>query len=149
MRERGEDPVANIERSIRADNAVIAGFPGVTFGMHICRGNSGGRGGAGWHREGSYDEIAERLFTGLKFDRFLLEYDCELSGTFDALRFFPKDRVAVLGLISNHGEVETAGVPAPAAGGGVAATSRWTRWRSARAAASAPRTKTCSGASSP
>lgn len=107
MRDRGEDPDANLERSIRADNAVIAGFPGVTFGVHICRGNSGGRGGAGWHREGSYDEIAERLFSQLKFDRFLLEYDSDQAGSFEALRYFPKDKVAVLGLLSNHGEVET------------------------------------------
>jgi methionine synthase II (cobalamin-independent) len=107
MRERGEDPSANLERSIRADNAVIAGFPGVTFGVHICRGNSGGRGGAGWHREGSYDGIAEELFSQLKFDRFLLEYDSEQAGSFEALRYFPKGRVAVLGLLSNHGEVET------------------------------------------
>jgi 5-methyltetrahydropteroyltriglutamate--homocysteine methyltransferase len=107
MRERGEDPDTNLERSIRADNAVIAGFPGVTFGVHICRGNSGGRGGAGWHREGAYDAIAERLFGGLDFDRFLLEYDSEQAGSFEALRFIPRDRIAVLGLISNHGEVET------------------------------------------
>jgi len=107
MRDRGEDPSANLERSIRADNAVIAGFPGVTFGVHICRGNSGGRGGAGWHREGAYDEIAERLFAGLNFDRFLLEYDSEQAGSFEALRYFPKDKVAVLGLLSNHGDVET------------------------------------------
>ncbi|HLF78424.1 MAG TPA: cobalamin-independent methionine synthase II family protein [Dehalococcoidia bacterium] len=107
MHKRGEDPAANMERSIRADNAVVRGFPGVTFGIHICRGNSGGRGGAGWHREGSYDEIAERLFGGLEFDRFLLEYDSELSGTFDALRYLPKGKMAVLGLVSNHGEVES------------------------------------------
>lgn len=106
MRDRGEDPDANLERSIGADNAVIAGFPGVTFGVHICRGNSGGRGGAGWHREGSYDAIAERLFTQLNFDRFLLEYDSEQAGSFAALRFIPPGKVAVLGLISNHGEVE-------------------------------------------
>ena len=107
MKDRGEDPDANLLRSIKADNAVMAGFP-VTFGIHICRGNSGGRGGAGWHREGSYDEIAERLFTGLECDRFLLEYDSELSGTFEALRFIPPGKIAVLGLVSNHGEVETA-----------------------------------------
>jgi 5-methyltetrahydropteroyltriglutamate--homocysteine methyltransferase len=107
MRARGEDPIENMERSIRADNAVIEGFPGVTFAVHICRGNSGGRGGAGWHREGSYDEIAERLFPQLNFDRFLLEYDSEQAGSFDALRFIPEDKIAVLGLISNHGEVET------------------------------------------
>jgi 5-methyltetrahydropteroyltriglutamate--homocysteine methyltransferase len=108
MRTRGEDPMANLERSIRADNAIIADFPGVTFGVHICRGGSGGRGGAGAHREGSYDPIAERLFGELNFDRFLLEYDSEAAGTFDAIRFLPKDRIAVLGLVSNHGpEIES------------------------------------------
>lgn len=107
MKARGEDPMANLDRSIRADNAVIAGFPGVTFGVHVCRGNSGGRGGAGWHREGSYDDIAEKLFVGLNFDRYLLEYDSELSGSFDALRFLDGDKIGVLGLISNHGEAET------------------------------------------
>jgi len=107
MRERGEDPRANIERSIRADNAVIDGFPDVTFAVHICRGNSGGRGGPGWHREGTYDAIAEQLFSELNFDRFLLEYDSDASGTFDALRFMPADKLAVLGLVSNHGEVES------------------------------------------
>lgn len=108
MKKRGEDPKENLARSVRADNAVIADFPGVTFAVHICRGNSGGRGGAGFHREGTYDAIAEQLFSELKFDRFLLEYDSELSGTFDALRYIPKGRVAVLGLVSNHGDVESA-----------------------------------------
>jgi 5-methyltetrahydropteroyltriglutamate--homocysteine methyltransferase len=107
MRARGEDPRANLERSIKADNALIAGFPGVTFAVHICRGNPGGRGGPGWHREGTYDAIAEQLFSELDFDRFLLEYDSDAAGTFDALRFMPPDKIAVLGLVSNHGEVET------------------------------------------
>ena len=107
MQARGEDPRANLERSIKADNALIAGFPDVTFAVHICRGNSGGRGGPGWHREGTYDAIAEQLFNELNFDRFLLEYDSEAAGTFDALRFMPPTKLAVLGLVSNHGEVET------------------------------------------
>ena len=106
MRARGEDPEEGLKRSIAADNAVMAGFPDVTFGVHICRGGGGGRGGPGWHREGSYDAIAERLFNDLDCDRFLLEYDSEAAGSFDALRFMPKDKVAVLGLVSNHGEVE-------------------------------------------
>src|SRR5439155_17276225 len=59
MRARGEDPMANLGRSIRAENAIMAGFPDVTFAVHICRGGPGGRGGQGWHREGSYDAIAE------------------------------------------------------------------------------------------
>src|SRR5438034_4781808 len=107
MRARGEDPEANLARSIAAENAIMAGFPGVIFGVHICRGGGGGRGGSGWHREGSYDPIAERLFKGLNCDRFLLEYDSEAAGSFEALRFMPEDKVTVLGLVSNHGEVET------------------------------------------
>jgi 5-methyltetrahydropteroyltriglutamate--homocysteine methyltransferase len=108
MHARGEDPRENLARSIQADNAVIAGFPDVTFAVHICRGNSGGRGGPGWHREGTYDAIAEQLFSELNFDRFLLEYDSEAAGTFEALRFMPDDKLAVLGLVSNHGEPESA-----------------------------------------
>jgi 5-methyltetrahydropteroyltriglutamate--homocysteine methyltransferase len=105
MRERGEDPDSNLERSIQADNAVIDGFPGVTFGVHICRGNQAST----WHREGRYDAIAERLFTGLNHDRFLLEYDTERAGSFEPLRFVPKGRVAVLGLISSKvGTLESA-----------------------------------------
>ncbi|MBV8719506.1 MAG: cobalamin-independent methionine synthase II family protein [Chloroflexi bacterium] len=107
MHARGEDPRANMTRSIKADNALIEGFPDVTFAVHICRGNSGGRGGPGWHREGTYDAIAEQLYSELHFDRFLLEYDSDAAGTFDSLRFMPSDKVAVLGLVSNHGEVES------------------------------------------
>jgi 5-methyltetrahydropteroyltriglutamate--homocysteine methyltransferase len=53
-----------------------------------------------WHREGSYDAIAERLFTELPHDRFLLEYDSPRAGSFAPLRFVPKGKVVVLGLIS-------------------------------------------------
>ena len=109
MRSRGEDPEASLARSIAADNAVIAGFSGVTFGVHICRGGGGGRGGMWFHRRGTYDAIAERLYGGLEFDRFLLEYDSEEAGGFDSLRYLPADKVAVLGLVSNHGPVEDRG----------------------------------------
>jgi len=96
MRARGEDPMANFARSLKADAAVIANFPGVTFGIHLCRGNQRSM----WHREGSYDAIAERLFTQLPHDRFLLEYDSPRAGSFAPLRFMPKGKVAVLGLVS-------------------------------------------------
>ena len=96
MRARAEEPLATMERSIEADNEVIAGFPGVTFGIHICRGNRQSM----WHREGHYDTIAERLFNGLKHQRLLLEYDTERAGGFEPLRFVPKDKIAVLGLIT-------------------------------------------------
>jgi 5-methyltetrahydropteroyltriglutamate--homocysteine methyltransferase len=106
MRSRGEDPQRNLERSIEADNAIIGGFPDVTFGIHICRGNARtidpktGRLVPQWHREGHYDAIAERLFATLKHHRLLLEYDSERAGGFEPLRLVPKDKVAVLGLVT-------------------------------------------------
>ena len=99
MRARGEDPMQNFARSLQAEAAVVAGFPGVTFGIHLCRGNQRSM----WHREGTYDAIAERLFNELPHDRFLLEYDTPRAGSFEPLRFVPKGRVAVLGLISTKG----------------------------------------------
>jgi len=104
MRDRGEDPAENFSRSLKADAAVIANFPGVTFGIHLCRGNQRSM----WHREGSYDAIAERLFTELPHHRFLLEYDSPRAGSFAPLRFLPKGKVAVLGLVSTKvPELET------------------------------------------
>jgi 5-methyltetrahydropteroyltriglutamate--homocysteine methyltransferase len=105
MRARGEDPAANFARSLRAEAAVTADFPGVTFGIHLCRGNQRSM----WHREGSYDAIAERLFNELPHQRFLLEYDTERAGSFAPLRYVPKGRVVVLGLVSTKGpELESA-----------------------------------------
>lgn len=96
MRSRGEDPQTNLERSIKADNEIMADFPSVTFGIHICRGNRQSM----WHREGRYDAIAEKLFSGLNHQRLLLEYDTERAGGFEPLRFVPKGKIAVLGLIT-------------------------------------------------
>lgn len=106
MRSRGEDPEKRLARSIAADNAVIAGFEGVVFGLHVCRGGARtldpetGKVAPQWHREGHYDAIAEQLFSELKHDRLLLEYDSERAGSFAPLRFMPKDKVAVLGLVT-------------------------------------------------
>lgn len=106
MRARGEDPDQNMQRSIEADNAIIAGFDEVTFGIHLCRGNARtidsatGKVAPQWHREGHYDGIAERLFSQLKHHRILLEYDDERSGSFAPLRFVPKGKIAVLGLVT-------------------------------------------------
>jgi methionine synthase II (cobalamin-independent) len=74
----------------------IAGIDGVTFGIHLCRGNERSM----WHREGPYDEIAERLFSGLAHARLLLEYDTDRAGTFAPLRFVGRDKVVVLGLVT-------------------------------------------------
>jgi len=96
MRARGEDPWQNFARSLKADAALIEGFPGVTFGIHLCRGNQRSM----WHREGSYEAIAERLFNELPHQRFLLEYDSPRAGSFAPLRFMPRDKIVVLGLLS-------------------------------------------------
>ena len=96
MRDRGEDPEENFSRSLKADNQVLEGFDDVTFGIHLCRGNQRSM----WHREGGYDDIAERLLNELKHDRFLFEYDTPRAGGFEPLRFLPKDKVVVLGLVS-------------------------------------------------
>jgi 5-methyltetrahydropteroyltriglutamate--homocysteine methyltransferase len=104
MHARGEDPHENMFRSMNADNAIIAGFPSVTFGIHICRGNRQSM----WHREGSYDAIAEHLFNVLNHQRLLLEYDTERAGGFEPLRFVPKGKIVVLGLITTKlGHSET------------------------------------------
>ena len=104
MRSRGEDPMEVMDRSIKADNEVIAGFVDTTFGIHICRGNRQSM----WHREGHYDAIAEKLFVGLQHPRLLLEYDTERAGSFEPLRFVPKGKIAVLGLITTKvGRVES------------------------------------------
>jgi len=97
MRGLGIDPMQQMTRSIAADNAVIEGIAGVTFGIHLCRGNVRSM----WHREGGYDAIAERLFNELRHHRLLLEYDTERAGTFAPLRFVPKDKIVVLGLVSS------------------------------------------------
>jgi 5-methyltetrahydropteroyltriglutamate--homocysteine methyltransferase len=96
MHQRGKDPVAELTRSIQADNEVVRGFDGVTFGIHVCRGNRNSM----WLREGSYDAIAEKLFNELIHDRFLLEYDSPRAGSFEPLRFVPQGKLVVLGLVS-------------------------------------------------
>ena len=92
------DPESTLDEALRADNICFqAGRgPGTTLGIHLCRGNNRSH----WYAEGGYDAIAEKLFSTLEVDRFLLEYDDERSGTFEPLRFVPKGKKVVLGLIS-------------------------------------------------
>jgi len=91
------EPQVLLEESIRADNACFeaARRPGVTLAMHLCRGNNRSH----WYAEGGYDAIAEKLFTTMKVDVFLLEYDDARSGSFEPLRLVPRDKTVVLGLI--------------------------------------------------
>jgi 5-methyltetrahydropteroyltriglutamate--homocysteine methyltransferase len=88
----------SLAEAVGFDNASIAGLRGgrSTIGLHVCRGNSRGR----WFAEGGYDPLAEQLFGSLEVDRFLLEYDSELAGSFEPLRYVPPDKIAVLGLIT-------------------------------------------------
>lgn len=97
--EMGLDVDGALNEAIRADNACLEGArrPGVTLAIHLCRGNNRSH----WYAEGGYDPLAEKLFGSLQVDRFLLEYDDERSGTFEPLRFIPKGKAVVLGLVSS------------------------------------------------
>jgi 5-methyltetrahydropteroyltriglutamate--homocysteine methyltransferase len=95
----GLDPEEALDEAIRVDNACLenAKPEGVAFAIHLCRGNNRSQ----WYAEGGYDAIAEKLFNELKVDVFLLEYDSERSGGFEPLRFVPRDKMVVLGLVSS------------------------------------------------
>ena len=71
--------------------------PGMTLCVHTCRGNHC----SAWVAAGGYDPVAEGVFNELKVDGFFLEYDDERSGTFEPLRFIPKDKMVVLGLLTS------------------------------------------------
>lgn len=99
------EPEKFLDQSIEVDNACFAAArrPGVTLGIHLCRGNNRSH----WYAQGGYDAVAEKMFGSLNVDRFLLEYDDERSGTFEPLRFIPRDKVVVLGLVSTkHPKLE-------------------------------------------
>ncbi|MDE3111077.1 MAG: 5-methyltetrahydropteroyltriglutamate--homocysteine S-methyltransferase, partial [Acidobacteriota bacterium] len=68
----------------------------VTLALHVCRGNSRSR----WYTEGGYDAIAEKLFGEFDVDHFLLEYDSGRAGGFEPLRFAPRGKTIVLGLVT-------------------------------------------------
>jgi 5-methyltetrahydropteroyltriglutamate--homocysteine methyltransferase len=94
-RKRGNDPDKLLDRCIELDNAVIGDHPGVTFGIHLCRGNNQSK----FYASGGYDPIVA-VFERTHFQRFLLEYDDERSGGFEPLRHVPADRTVVLGLVT-------------------------------------------------
>jgi 5-methyltetrahydropteroyltriglutamate--homocysteine methyltransferase len=97
IRNRGEDPLALIDLYVDTINTAIRGRPeGMAVAVHMCRGNEGVAGLG----SGGYEAIAERVFGRLQVDGYLLEYDTPRAGDFAPLRFIPKDKVAVLGLIS-------------------------------------------------
>jgi 5-methyltetrahydropteroyltriglutamate--homocysteine methyltransferase len=85
-----------LDLGLELDNLVIGDHPGVTFSMHLCRGNQVSR----WLVEGGYDWLADQIFPRISARRLLLEYDDVRSGSFEPLRSVPEDKIAVLGLVT-------------------------------------------------
>jgi 5-methyltetrahydropteroyltriglutamate--homocysteine methyltransferase len=93
----GEDPATLPKTYAKLLNAVIAGKPAdMTVCMHLCRGNFAGA----WIAEGGYEPIADLLFNDIGVDGYFLEYDSPRAGGFAPLRFLPKGKIAVLGLVT-------------------------------------------------
>jgi 5-methyltetrahydropteroyltriglutamate--homocysteine methyltransferase len=104
MASQGEDAEHLHETYIRHLNEVLENKPeGLTITTHMCRGNFR----SSWAAEGGYDFVAEALFGGLNVDGFFLEYDDARSGGFEPLRFVPRGKLVVLGLVTTkRGELE-------------------------------------------
>ncbi len=85
-----------LSHGIELDNAVMAGHKGITFSMHLCRGNQVSR----WLVSGGYEPIARQIFQTVNADRLLLEYDDERSGSFEPLRQVPENKMVILGLVT-------------------------------------------------
>jgi 5-methyltetrahydropteroyltriglutamate--homocysteine methyltransferase len=97
VRSIGEDPEALPATYARLLNDAIGGRPtDMVVCMHLCRGNFAGA----WIAEGGYDPIAELLFNEIAVDGYFLEYDTPRAGDFAPLRFLPKGKMAVLGLVT-------------------------------------------------
>jgi len=83
-----------VAQGVALDNAVMADWPGVTFALHLCKGNQGSR----WLTSGGYERLVAPVLAATSAERLLLEYDDARSGTFEALRGVPDDKTVVLGL---------------------------------------------------
>src|SRR3989440_218245 len=94
----GEEPDRLVELYIGAINEAVKKRPaGMTIGVHVCRGNYKGM----YLSEGGYDSVAEKFFGRTNVDHFLLEFDTPRAGGFAPLRYVPKDKGVVLGLVSS------------------------------------------------
>ena len=98
----GEDPASLPQTYAKLLNDTIAGKPAdMTVCMHLCRGNYAGA----WVAEGSYEPVAELLFNAINVNGYFLEYDSARAGGFEPLRFLPKGKIAVLGLVTTKSPV--------------------------------------------
>jgi 5-methyltetrahydropteroyltriglutamate--homocysteine methyltransferase len=97
IRNRGDDPEKLVHTYGNAINRALANRPaGMTVTMHTCRGNFM----SAWVAAGGYEPVAEAVFSGINVDAFFLEFDSERAGGFEPLRFVPKNKKIVLGLIT-------------------------------------------------
>src|SRR6202008_3806529 len=98
------DPEPQHERYIENINRALAGRPAdLAVTTHMCRGHNQSM----WAAEGGYEFVAEALFNELQVDGFFMEWDDERSGGFEPLRFVPKGKTVVLGLVTTkRGELE-------------------------------------------
>lgn len=98
IRMLGEDPDKLIDSYIDTITEAVRDKPaGMTIGMHLCRGNYKGR----WLANGGYGRVAERVFNIPGIDIFLMEYDLPRAGDFSPLKYLPKGKTVILGLISS------------------------------------------------
>src|SRR5689334_13716037 len=104
-RARGDDPNELPHRYAAFINRVVAQKPaGMTLAFHLCRGNFKST----WAAQGGYEPVAEALLSEMKVDGYFLEYDDARSGDFKPLRFLPKGKTVVLGLITTKlGQLES------------------------------------------
>ena len=96
--EQGIDLEAELDEALAADQACVQGIDrrGAVLAFHVCRGNNQSR----WQADGGYDAIAEKMFSLLDVDRYLLEYDTDRAGGFEPLRHIPRGKSVVLGLVT-------------------------------------------------
>lgn len=104
LRARGEDPQRLSHTYVDLINLALANRPpGMTLAMHLCRGNFR----SSWIAQGGYEPIADLLFNAIDIDVYFMEYDSDRAGGFEPLRFLPRDKMAVLGLVtSKTGDLE-------------------------------------------
>ena len=105
LRGRGDDPDRLLHVYADLVNAACAGrTPGMTISMHLCRGNFRST----WMAQGGYERVADILFNQMGVDAYFMEYDTDRAGGFEPLRFLPKGKQVVLGVMtSKTGELES------------------------------------------
>lgn len=99
MRARDDDPLhaLNVLYPEMINRAFANRPPSLHLAMHLCRGNNQ----SGWFGEGGYDPVADVLFNKINIDSYFLEYETARAGNFEPLRFVPKNKSVVLGLVSS------------------------------------------------